>query len=45
MVIVKGQAHVAAGRSSLFVLDLWGDRPLRWHVGLPYLSSPGAQAP
>ena len=45
MVIVHGQAHVAAGRSGLFVLDLWGDRPLRWRIGLPYLTSPGAQTP
>ncbi len=45
MVIVKGQAYVAAGQSGLFVLDLWGDRPLRWKIGLPYLTSAGAQVP
>ena len=27
----------------LYVLDLWGDRPLRWKIGLPYLTSPAAQ--
>ena len=45
MVIAQGQAHVAAGRSGLFVLDLWGDRPLRWRIGLPYDTSPGAPVP